>query len=348
MLGILEAIVVGAAIYSITALGVFITFRILDFPDLTVEGSFPLGAVVMGISLAAGLPLWSGFFLAVVCGVVAGVCTALIHNYLKVPGLLAGILTMMILYSVNIRILGRPNLSLLNVETQPIFSRLREFAVLQLHSLDPLAAQAVLLVSSAILFMAVLLVVLDLFFLTDLGIALGAMGGNQQMVVSYGLNPRLLKGIGLGISNGLVALSGAFLAQYQGFADVGLGTGIIITGLAIVMMGEFCIHSNRIYWITLRILLGALLYQALIYLARRYGASIGFLATDIKLMTGLLIVVFLSFSQIQKRRTQGQALKRAVVQLKSHLKITEPKVEAAEATTHSATGEVSQGKGEWL
>ena len=330
MLGISEAILVGGAIYSITALGVFITFRILDFPDLTVEGSFPLGAVVMGLSLSAGQPLGLGFVLAIVSGVLAGFCSALIHNYLKVPGLLSGILTMMMLYSLNIRILGRPNLSLLNVETRPIFLRLREFAARQFSEVEPLLSQSGVLIAFALVLILILLCLLNLFFMTDLGIALGVLGCNQQMAISYGLNPRLLKSIGLGLSNGLVALSGALLAQYQGFADVGLGTGIIITGLAIVMMGEFCIRSSRIYWITFRILLGALLYQALIYLARRYGAGIGFLATDIKLMTGLLIVLFLGFSQIQQHRREAQALKRALNHLLNGAAACQNKAESSE------------------
>ena len=314
MLGIAEAIIVGGIIYSITALGVFITFRILNFPDLSVEGSFPLGAVIIGICLSRGLPLWQGMMLSVAGGVLAGLATAWIHNLLKVPALLAGILSMMMLYSINIRILGRPNLPLLNVETQPLFARLRESAHFG-SDISPQFAQAALLIAASLAFIAVLIVLIDIFFLTDLGIALGAMGSNQQIAVSYGLDPKLLKSIGLGISNGLVALSGALLAQYQGFADISLGRGIIITGLAIVMMGEFCVHSNRIYWITLGTLLGALLYQTLIYFARRYGSAIGFLATDIKLMTGLLIVLFLAISQIKSQRSRSQALHRAL----SHL-----------------------------
>ena len=317
MLGIAEAIIVGGIIYSITALGVFITFRILNFPDLSVEGSFPLGAVIIGVCLSRGFPLWQGIMLAFFGGILAGLATAWIHNFLKVPALLAGILSMMMLYSINIRILGRPNLPLLNVKTQPLFSRLREFAEFVRFSPDisPQFAQAALLIAAALACIALLLLLIDVFFLTDLGIALGAMGSNQQIAVSYGLDPRLLKSIGLALSNGLVALSGALLAQYQGFADISLGRGIIITGLAIVMMGEFCVHSNRIYWITLGTLLGALLYQTLIYFARRYGSTIGFLATDIKLMTGLLIILFLAISQAKHKRKQAQALRRALSDL---------------------------------
>ncbi|WGK69260.1 ABC transporter permease [Candidatus Haliotispira prima] len=347
MLGIVEAIFLGGVIYGITGLGVFITFRILDFPDLTVDGSFPLGAVVMGVCLSTGQPLWLGMALAVGSGILAGLCTALIHNYLKVPGLLAGILSMIMLYSVNIRILGRPNLSLLNVETRPLFAHLREFAVNRFGGSDPMLAQSVVLIVFSLGLVGLLLLLLNLFFLTDLGIALGALGGNQQMAVSYGLNPRSLKSIGLGLSNGLVALSGALFAQYQGFADVGLGSGIIITGLAVVMMGEFCIRSNRIGWITFRTLQGAVLYQALIYGARRYGSGVGFLATDIKLLTGLLIVLFLGFSLWQKRNRDGLALKRATENMK-----TGPGTQTKEQGNSGAAGsdepEQPEQNGEWL
>ena len=351
MLGILESIWVNGLIYGITALGVLITFRILNFPDLTVDGSFPLGAVVMGLSLSSGQPLWIGFLLATASGILAGICSAFIHNYLKVPDLLSGILTMMMLYSVNIRILGRPNLPLLNTETQPIFARLREFAITQFSSMEPLAAQSIVVMLFATLLIIVVFGVINLFLLTDLGITLGALGSNQQIVTSYGLTPGLLKCIGLGLSNGLVAISGALFAQYQGFADIGLGSGIIIIGLAIVMMGEFCIRSDFIYWITFRVLLGAILYQALIYFARRYGANIGFIATDIKLMTGLLIIFFLGFSQIQKHNQKNKALNQALdslIYISKPLASTATKTAEKKASPENDSAEIPEQGGDWL
>lgn len=308
----LGSIFIEAIIYGIMALGVWITFRVLNFPDLSVEGSFPMGAAVIGIALQSGMSLGAGLLLVFLGGLLAGLCTALIHNYLKVPGLLSGILTMIMLYSINIRILGRPNLSLLNVETPTIFQRLQVWAETYFPSMT--GGNWVLIGFSVILILAVL-ASLNLFFISDLGISIGVMGGNEQMALAYGLDVRLLKSIGLCLSNALVAFSGALLAQYQGFADVGLGQGIIIYGLAMVMIGEFCLHSNRIYWVTFRVILGAILYTSLIYLIRRYGSAVFFRPTDLKLLTGLLIISFIAGSKFQKQRRVSAAIKRAVSRL---------------------------------
>lgn len=233
----IEGIFVEGLIYGIMVLGVFISFRILDFPDLTVDGSFPLGAALMAQCIMMGVNLWVALLVAFAGGVIAGVVTSLIHNHLKVPNLLAGILTMTMLYSVNIRVLGnRANVPLLNQET--ILSLVTE----RLAGIIP--DEYILLVFFAVVTLAIKLL-LDLFFRTDLGLTIGAMGNNEQMVISQGVNPQTLKSIGLGLSNGLVALSGAFAAQYLGFADVGLGQGIIISGLASVMIGEFLIMKSN-------------------------------------------------------------------------------------------------------
>jgi putative ABC transport system permease protein len=145
-------------------------------------------------------------------------------------------------------------------------------------------------------------VLLDLFFHTDLGLTLGAMGNNQQMVITQGVNPEYLKLIGVGLSNGLVAVAGAFAAQYQGFADVNLGQGIIIAGLASVMIGEFVLRSNRISVLTLRAILGSILFRGLMYLGRYYGYYIRLTPNDLKLITGLLIILSLVMTQMRKKR----------------------------------------------
>ena len=142
---------------------------------------------------------------------------------------------------------------------------------------------------------------LDLFFRTDLGLTLGALGNNQQMVISQGVNPETLKMIGVGLSNGLVAVSGAFAAQYQGFADVGLGQGIIISGLASVMIGEFILKSNRISVLTLRVILGAIVFKGIMYLGRYYGYYIHMTPNDLKLITGLLIIFSLVITKFKLR-----------------------------------------------
>lgn len=290
----IEGIFVEGLVYGIMVLGVFITFRILSFPDLTVDGSFPLGAAIMAIMLTRGSNPWLALMLALAGGILAGFVTALIHTKLKVPNLLAGILTMTMLWSINIRVLGnRANLTLVRRST--ILSDV----------VDQLSPYMNSQVATLIFFLVVALVVkvlLDLFFHTDLGLTLGAMGNNEQMVVNQGVNPEYMKLIGVGLSNGLVALSGAFVAQFQGFADVNLGQGIIVAGLASVMMGEFILRTNKIAILTLRVLLGSILYRGLMYLGRYYGYYINLTPSDLRLITGLLIVVSLIVTQVRGER----------------------------------------------
>jgi putative ABC transport system permease protein len=289
----IEGILVEGLIYGIMVLGVFITFRILDFPDLTVDGSFPLGAAIMVQGILLGYNGWISLLLAFVGGVIAGVITAIIHNHLKVPNLLAGILTMTMLYSINIRIMGnRANVPLINQETilSSVSSRFSgiipdEYLLLIFFALAALAIK----------------ILIDLFFRTDLGMTMGAMGNNEQMVISQGVNPKTLKTIGVGLSNGLVAVSGAFAAQYLGFADVGLGQGIIISGLASVMIGEFLVmKSNRIGVLTFCALMGSILFHGVMYLGRYYGYIVKMTPNDLNLIKGLLIILLLVLTQSGK------------------------------------------------
>ncbi|BCS97665.1 ABC transporter permease [Desulfoluna limicola] len=288
----IEGIFVEGLIYGIMALGVFFTFRILDFPDLTVDGSFPLGAVIMAMAIQKGIGLTTGITLAFAGGVAAGAVTAVIHNKLKVPHLLAGILTMTMLYSVNIRILGnRANLPLMRKET--LLSKATAFT-------NGTLSETWTLLLLFILVVLVIKVLMDLFFHTDMGLTFGAMGGNTQMVISQGVNPATYKVIGVGLSNGLVALSGAFAAQYQGFADINLGQGIVVSGLASVMIGEFLIRSNRISMLTLRVIIGAIFYKAIMFLGRYYGYTIHLTPNDLKLVSGVLIIGALVVTQMKK------------------------------------------------
>jgi len=288
----IEGIFVEGLIYGIMALGVFFTFRVLDFPDLTVDGSFPLGAVIMAMSIQQGIGLTAGIFLAFSGGVAAGAVTAIIHNKLKVPHLLAGILTMTMLYSVNIRILGnRANLPLMRKET--LLTKATAFT-------SGTLSETWTLLIFFILVVLVIKVLMDIFFHTDMGLTFGAMGSNTQMVISQGVNPATYKMIGVGLSNGLVALSGAFAAQYQGFADVNLGQGIVVSGLASVMLGEFLIRSNRISMLTLRVIVGAIFYKAIMFLGRYYGYTIHLTPNDLKLVSGVLIIGALVVTQMKK------------------------------------------------
>ncbi|OHD14351.1 MAG: ABC transporter permease [Spirochaetes bacterium GWD1_27_9] len=288
----IESIFIEGLIYGIMVLGVFITFRILDFPDLTVDGSFPLGAAIMTVMIVNGYNLLIALAIAFAGGILAGVITALIHNHLKVPNLLAGILTMTMLYSINIRVLGnRANVPILKNTTilttiESLFKGIipEEYAIL------------IFFIALTIL----IKILMDIFFHTDLGLVLRAMGNNQQMVLNQGINPNLLKVIGVGLSNGLVALAGAFAAQYQGFADVSLGQGVIIAGLASVMIGEVIIPSKNIYIITLRVIIGSIIYKGIMYLGRYYGYYINMTPNDLKLITGLLIIVSLYLTNFNK------------------------------------------------
>lgn len=293
----IEGIFVEGLIYAIMALGVFFTFRILNFPDLTVDGSFPMGAVIMAMMLTRGWNPLLGLAVAFTGGLLAGFVTAAIHNRLKVPHLLAGILTMTMLYSVNIRILGnRANLPLLRVDT--ILTQVTEST----ESLLPADW------ASLCFFILVVLLIkmgLDLFFRTDMGLVFGALGNNEQMVRVQGVNPATLKLIGVGLSNGLVALSGAFAAQYQGFADVNLGQGIVVSGLASVMLGEFILRSNRIGFLTLRVILGAILFKAIMYLGRFYGYYVNMTPNDLKLIAGILIIASLAVTNYRNIRGKG-------------------------------------------
>ena len=297
-----EGIFVEGLIYGVMALGVFMTFRILDFPDLTVDGSFPLGAAVMATSLVGGMPIWVGLLLALAAGALAGTVTALIHNELKVPSLLAGILTMTMLYSINIRVLGnKANVSLL--KEQHLIRRLLALTEGTLSS----AVSQLLLFGLVI---ALIIFLLNLFFHSDLGLTLGALGGNERMVVAQGSNPKVLKIIGVGLSNSLVALSGAFAAQYQGFADANLGIGMVVSGLAMVMIGEFLIRSSKIHWLLIRVVAGAIVYKAIMFGGRYYGYMIRLTPNDLKLVTGLLIIISLIatktdiLGRIRKRRAK--------------------------------------------
>lgn len=290
----IEGIFVEGLIYGIMALGVFLTFRVLNFPDLTVDGSFPMGAVIMAMALTANLSVLTGLLMAFAGGVFAGFVTATIHNKLRVPHLLAGILTMTMLYSVNIRILhNRANLPLLRVDT--VMTHVSGF------TRDLLPESYAYLLFFLIVVMAIK-IVLDLFFATDMGLTMGAMGGNEQMVIVQGVNPEVLKLIGVGLSNGLVAVSGAFAAQYQGFADVNLGQGIVITGLASVMIGEFFIKSTHIGWLTFRVILGAVVFKAIMYMGRYYGYYVHMTPNDLKLIAGILIIVSLAVANYKSTK----------------------------------------------
>ncbi|MDR2343955.1 MAG: ABC transporter permease [Spirochaetaceae bacterium] len=298
----IEGILTEGFIYGIMVLGVFITFRVLNFADMTVDGSFPLGAAVMAAMLLRGIHPGAALVIAFAGGALSGLVTALIHTRLKIPDLLSGILTMTMLYSLNLRVMsGRANLSLLRVPT--LFSRIGDWT-------SGFMPPEIALVVFCALAVGLIKAALDLFFHTDFGLSLGALGSNPQLIISQGMNPDIIKMCGICLANGLVAVSGSFAAMYQGFADVNLGSGMIVSGLASLMIGEFLVRSNRIGLLTLRVIMGSILYRALMYLARNYGYYIQMTANDLKLITGVLIVLCIiiskgGFFSARRKRTRG-------------------------------------------
>ena len=290
-------------------LGILISYRILDFADLTCDGSVATGAAVATMCIVNGLGITMGLVLSFLVGVLCGLVTATIHNKLHIPGLLAGILTMTMLYSINLRILGnKANVSLVRVDT---LYRLFPDAF-------PFLSKAMAALAGTLIFVLAVKVIMDLFFRTDLGQALGALGGNEQVILSQGMNPALLKLIGVGLSNGLIALSGGLLAQYQGFADANLGQGMVVQGLAAIMIGEFLFSSNRISLITLRAILGGIIYKALMFLGRKYGYLIGITPNDFKLLTGILVIISLTIAQMRIMASDKGARKKALEKTLGH------------------------------
>ena len=288
----IQGILIEGLIFGIMVLGVFMTFRVLNFCDMTVDGSFPLGACVLAACLTHGISPALALMIVFVAGILAGLCTTVIYTKLRIPDLLAGILMMTMLYSVNLRVMSnQANVSFLKIPT--IFSSIKQFMKTTFPAVTPDWGIVIFLV----IFVGILLVLLNLFFSTDFGLTMGALGSNPQMVISQGVDPRIVRGVGICFGDGLAALSGALFAMYSGFADVGSGSGVVVSGLASLMLGEFVIHSNKIGWQTFRVILGSIIYRALMFIARRYGYNIGMNANDLKLITGLLIIVCLVVSK---------------------------------------------------
>jgi len=288
----IQGILIEGLIFGIMVLGVFMTFRVLNFCDMTVDGSFPLGACVLAACLTHGISPALALMIVFMAGLLAGLCTTVIYTKLRIPDLLAGILMMTMLYSVNLRVMSnQANLSFLRIPT--IFSSIKQFMKTSFPAITPDWGIVIFLV----IFVGLLLVILNLFFSTDFGLTMGALGSNPQMVISQGVDPRIVRGVGICFGDGLSALSGALFAMYSGFADVGSGSGVVVSGLASLMLGEFVIHSNKIGWQTFRVILGSIIYRALMFIARRYGYNIGMNANDLKLVTGLMIILCLIVSK---------------------------------------------------
>lgn len=284
-------ILIEGLIYGIMVLGVFMTFRVLNFCDMTVDGSFPLGGCVLAACLTHGIAPGIALVIALLSGICAGLVTTLVYTKLRVPDLLAGILVMTMLYSVNLRIMSNhANISFLKIPT--IFSNITQFVKNHSFNFSPDAA----ILAFLILAVLAICICLNLFYHTDFGLAMGALGSNPQMVTSQGVNIQFMRGVGICMGNAMAALAGALNAMYAGFADVGSGTGVVVSGLASLMLGEFILRTNKISLQLFRVLLGSVVYRALMYFARRYGYVIGMNSNDLRLLTGLLIILCLIIS----------------------------------------------------
>lgn len=256
-------------LFSLVSIGVYITYKILDFPDLSVDSTFPLGAAITAALLVKGINPWISIIAATLAGAIAGGITAFLHVKLKITNLMAGILVMIGLYSVNLRIMGKANVPLLT--TKNLFGS---------------GVSKIVIIAVAVVLVKILL---DVYLKTKSGFLLRAVGDNEQVVSSLGVNKDLVKVIGLMISNALVALAGALTAQYQGFSDVGMGTGTVVMGLAAVIVGTSLFERVSFIKVTTLSILGAIIYKGAIAIVLKLGLN----ANDLKLMTAIIVVIAL-------------------------------------------------------
>ena len=284
MLNVLEQ----GTLAGFLGLGVLVSFRFFRFPDLTAEGSYPLGGAVAASLLVAGAGPVLATLAAIAAGVVAGMTTALIHTKMRINNIIAGIIVMTALYTVNLRVMGRANISLLSVQT--LFDRATAWIG---------ASETAVTIGLTALLLAVVGAALAWFMHTDLGLVVRATGENETMIRSLGVDTDRTKLIGLGLSNGAIALSGALVAQDHGFADIGMGIGILVTGAAAVMIGEALFGDGPIERWVIATVVGVLIYQLLVALALRVGLA----PVDLKLITAALLLLALVLPRLRARAT---------------------------------------------
>lgn len=281
-------------LWSVMSIGVYLTFRVLDIADLTVEGSFPLGGAVAAALLTIGYNPISAILAACAAGMLSGVVTGFLHTKLKIPALLAGILSMIALYSVNLRIMGKANLSLLQIDT--VFTIFP--ASFDNQTMVLLVGLVIVLIVGIINYW---------FFGTEIGAAIRATGFNQHMIRANGVNTNITIILGLLMSNGLVAISGALVAQSNGFADVGMGVGTIVIGLASVIIGEVLFGTKSFRNCLISVVLGSIVYRVVIAIVLQLGMP----PNDLKLFTAVLVTLALSLPLFKakfnskKRRVAG-------------------------------------------
>ncbi|WP_286999298.1 MULTISPECIES: ABC transporter permease [Comamonas] len=287
LFSLLGAIEIGL-IFALVALGVYISFRLLRFPDLTVDGSFPLGGAVCAVLIAAGYNPWVATLAATAAGAAAGMATAWLNVKLKIMDLLASILMMIALYSVNLRIMGGPNVPLINDPTI--------FNLLQPERMEDYVFRPLLL----LVIVVAAKLALDWFFATQRGLAIRATGSNARMARAQGVNTGGMILLGMAVSNGLVGLAGAMFVQTQGGSDISMGIGTIVIGLAAVIVGESILPSRKIIWATLAVVIGAIVYRFFIAAALN-SDFIGLKAQDLNLVTAVLVTIALVIPQLKRK-----------------------------------------------
>lgn len=287
---IILGILTEGLVYALLSLGVYITYKILDFPDLSVDGTFPLGAAVTVSMIILGMPTFLAMFVSVVAGALFGMITGIIHVKFKIRDLISGIIVMTALYSINLRIAGKANVPIFNKETIFENTFLEEFIP---ESLSPYTDLIVLL------FIVVIVKrLLDFYLKTKSGYLLRAVGDNEKLVTSLAKDKGNVKIVGLAIANGMVALAGSVYCQMNGFFEISMGTGTVVIGLSNVIIGIGLLKQLKFLKTTTAVVIGSILYKACVSLA----ISLGMAASDLKLITAILLLGILGMSNMTKKK----------------------------------------------
>lgn len=307
-------------LFALMAIGVFITFRILNFPDLTVDGSFATGGAVTAVLITHGYSPWLSIAAAFASGLAAGACTGLLHTKGKINGLLSGILMMIALYSINMRIMGKPLISISRSDTM--------FAAI--------AGNKYVIIALLVLGVFIIKLLFDAFLHTDLGLALRATGDNPRMIRSLGASTDATIIFGVSLSNGLVAASGSLVTQQAfGYADISMGVGLIVIGLASVIIGEALFGARTVFRATLAVILGSIVYRMVVALALR----IPWLdASDLRLITAVIVIIALIFPTIRRNLSQRELARKRTIEL-----MRQPAAASSTATTSTVTSANEEG-----
>ena len=292
-MAILTGVITEGLVYAILSLGVYITYKILDFPDLSVDGTFPLGAAVTVAMIMLGVPALPAIFIACLAGVLFGIVTGIIHVKFKIRDLISGIIVMTALYSINLRIAGKANVPLFSKET--IFEN-KLFAEIFTGEMKAYTNIAVLLI-----IVIIVKLLLDYYLKTKSGYLLRAVGDNDMLVTSLAKDKGNVKILGLAVANGLAALAGSIYCQMNGFFEISIGTGTVVIGLANVIIGTSIIRHFKFMKATTAVIIGSIVYKACVSIA----IALGMAASDLKLITAALLFVILAASNLSKIKKGG-------------------------------------------